>query len=302
MNDRFETAIRRIEGESWLDNLARASLTAAHAKYAPSAPSALLRVELLGSPRMKAEDSWQVTRALQEATAQIGQNLWNPGGDASTVRKKAKEEAPLFQLSQSGNVIFFGFPTPQDAFPGIDSGERQYISTLSERAAAELVSVLPDAVTDDESLDAVLAQNDYMRTAVGRVVDAVDSRRSLDLTFTSGNGEATHSVLSKEQAGQLKESLKETRTDRQTIETSGRLDGVRTRRRLFYLELRDGREIQGAIAPELVGQIHENLNQLVDVELVVEKVRTLAGHKKQPSYYLQAVRPKDDEWTLFDVE
>jgi hypothetical protein len=298
--NRFENAARTIAGTSWLDNLARASLSAAQARFVPSPPAASLRVELLGSRRMKADESWQVTKALQEATAQIGRYMGNRGGDASTIRREAKEDAPLFQLSQSGNVMFFGFPEAQEAFPDIDHGERQYIATASERAASELVSVLPSTSLDEDALQAVLAQNDYIRTAVGRVVDAVDSRRPLDLRFITATGEETRSVLSTEQAGQLKEWLRETRTNRQTLRTTGRLDGVRTRRRLFYLELKDGREIQGAIAPELVADIHENLNRIVDVELMVEKVRTLAGHRKQPSYYLQAIFPRHEEPVLFD--
>ena len=100
------------------------------------------------------------------------------------------------------------------------------------------------------------------------------------------SGETIDSVLSAEQAGVLKSSLSESRVDRRTITIQGRLDGVRTKRRIFYLEPESGAEIHGAVDLELLEAVRTNLDRQIFATLEEERIRTLSGRRNQPLYRL----------------
>jgi hypothetical protein len=191
----------------------------------------------------------------------------------------------LIQRGQTGNMIIFGFPEAPVEAEEIDLALTA--ETLAERAVWELVSVLPRSADDDASLDAVLAQRPTVRNAVNDIAQAVPKRaEGLGFHMTPVSGEAIDSVLSAEQAGVLKSSLSESRVDRRTMTIIGRLDGVRTKRRIFYLEPQSGAEIHGAVDLELMEAVRANLDRQVIATLEEERIRTLAGRRNQPLYRL----------------
>jgi len=195
----FSEARREITGDSWLDKLARASLSAAEAKFS-GREAPLLRVVLSGVRAMDAHDSYLVTKAVQDATAKLGHIISDPTTERSAAYRSDRERARLIQRGQTGNVIVFGFPEstvePQEYDLGITT------ETLAERAVRELVSVLPSSADDDASLDAVLAQRPTVRNAVNDIAQAVPRRaEGLGFRMTPTSGEAIDSVLSMEQAG-----------------------------------------------------------------------------------------------------
>ena len=69
----------------------------------------------------------------------------------------------------------------------------------------------------------------------------------------------------------LKDSLKETRIGRRVLTMTGRLDGVRTKRRIFYLEPLTGGEIHGALDLASLEDIRANLDRQVTVRLEEER-------------------------------
>jgi len=286
----FREAREEITGDSWLDDLARASLSAAEAKFSgESAVTPVLRIVLSGVRSMDARDSYLVTKAVQDATAKLGHMLRNPGSETSSAYAADRAKARLIQRSQGGNTILFGFPRPEED-PAMASMPGP-IETLAERAARELVTVLPRSADDDASLDGVLAQRLTVRNAVNDIVNAVPKRASgMDLRLTPSSGEAVDSVLSADQANALKDSLKETRIDRKTITIAGRLDGVRTRRRIFYLEPDSGGEIHGAIDLESIEDIRANLDRQVVVTLQEERTQSFTGKRSQPLYRLISIQ------------
>jgi hypothetical protein len=290
VNSAFRDALRSITGDSWLDDLARASLSAADAKFsADYVTPPILRVVFSGLRDVEARDSYLATKAVQDATAKLGHIIRNPQSETSMAHAADRAKAPLLLRSQSGNVIIFGFPLVED---GIPPGTLAGIvpETLAVQAARELVNVLPSSEDDDAALDAVLAQRPTVRNAVTDIVNAVPSRAAgLALRLTPGSGDPVNSVLSAEQASMLKESLKETRIGRRFVTISGRLDGVRTKRRIFYLELENGREIHGALNLESLDDIRTNLGRPVTVRLEEEQTESVSGRRSQPLYRLISI-------------
>jgi hypothetical protein len=69
------------------------------------------------------------------------------------------------------------------------------------------------------------------------------------------------------------------------------LDGVRTRRRLFYFRVENEPEIHGLIQEELVDAVKENLDRRVEVTLEVVTTRSKAGKRRSRSYLLLEIQP-----------
>jgi hypothetical protein len=280
----FGEARQEITGDSWLDKLARASLSAAEAKFS-GREAPLLRVVLSGVRYMDAHDSYLVIKAVQDATAKLGHIIRDPTTERSAAYPSDRERARLIQRGQTGNVIIFGFPESKVGAEEDDLGITT--ETLAERAVRELVSVLPSSADDDASLDAVLAQRPTVRNAVNDIAQAVPQRaEGLGLRMVPVSGEAIESVLSVEQAGVLKSSLAESRLDLRTINIRGRLDGVRTKRRIFYLQPASGAEIHGAVDLELMESVRANLDQHIIATVEEARLRTLTGRRNQPLYRL----------------
>ena len=120
---------------------------------------------------------------------------------------------------------------------------------------------------------------------------------SIALSLTPTTGEEVMRSMTTEQARVLQSSLRESREDVGYETVSGRLDGVRTRRRIFYLERDTGTTIQGAVAPDLLDEIKENLDRPVTARLRVVRTTTIDGRRGRPVYELLEIR---SETSLFD--
>src|SRR5690606_22814491 len=217
----------------------------------------------------------------------------NPQGEITYVQPADREKAPLLQRGQAGNALFFGFPETSDPDALINDG----IETLSERAVKELCDFLPINGSDDGALDAVLLQRDTIRNAVSDIVSAVTKTSSLGLTLTPTSGDEVTRSMTTEQARVLGNSLRESREDVGYETVTGRLDGVRTRRRIFYLERDTGSTIQGAVVPDLLDQIKVNLDRPVTARLRVVRTTTTDGRRGRPVYELLDIH---GESSLFD--
>lgn len=289
----FRQIAEDIPGGTWLDDLARASAMAAHAKFERTSRSPLLKVSMLGSTQADAYTFSDIGRALQDATAKIGHIIRNPSGEVTIVQPADRDKAPLIQRGQAGNTIFFGFPEPELADALIHDG----IETLSERAVKELCDFLPANGSDDGALDAVLLQRDTVRNAVSDVVNAVIKNAGIGLQLTPTAGDEVVRSLTSDQAKVLHSSLRESREEVGYETVSGRLDGVRTRRRIFYLERESGGTIQGAVAPDLLDEIKENLDRPVTARLRVVRTTTIDGRRGRPVHELLEITR---EVSLFD--
>ena len=293
VKNEFRRIADQIPGGTWLDDLARASAMAAYAKFERTSRSPLLKVSVIGSSHLDAYTFSDISRALQDATAKIGHIIRNPSGEVTAVQPADRDKAPLLQRGQAGNAIFFGFPEPAMDDALIHDG----LETLSERAVKELCDFLPANGSDDGALDAVLLQRDTVRNAVSDIVNAVTKNAGIGLQLTPTSGEDVARSMTTEQARILHGSLRESREAVGYETVSGRLDGVRTRRRIFYLEREGGGTIQGAVAPDLLDEIKENLDRPVTARLRVVRTTTIDGRRGHPVHELLEITP---QVSLFD--
>lgn len=292
MSNRYRDALQEITGDSWLDDLARASIRAAEAKFSPDyRPPALLRVQFPGLREVEAHDSYLATKAIQDATTKLAHIIRNPGTETNTAHASDRAKASLFVRNQTGNVMVFGFPVVEDEVPpGTLAGAVS--ETLAVQAARELVTILPASREDDAALDAVLAQRPTIRNAVNGIVKAVPPKADgLSFQLRPSSGEPVSSVLSREQASVLRDSLEAIRVETRPVVMAGRLDGVRTRRRIFYLEPDSGGEIHGALDLESLDDIRANLDRHIVVRLEEERTESASGQRSQPRYRLLSIEP-----------
>ncbi len=99
-------------------------------------------------------------------------------------------------------------------------------------------------------------------------------------------------MLTVEQAREVPELLSDAQDKKDTLTVYGIMDGMRTRRRLFYIEERDsGHEFYGAIDESQLSTVMDLVGQPVVAR--IERLVTLRadGSKSHPSYSLISVSP-----------
>ncbi|WP_143674042.1 hypothetical protein [Streptomyces sp. or3] len=184
-------------------------------------------------------------------------------------------------------VVDLSYPVVEEDSPASAS------STLwTEIGVVELIRALPEDDGDDQSIDSIDAASPVIRRAVSDLVSKVSDKRpelSLSLSVRRTSGEVLRSSVTPRQASILREKLAVAREERGIIRVRGRLDGLRTRRQIFYLEVSEGREIHGFVDESLMPAVRENLDHLVEVELETFVMRSRSGRASQRQYRLMRV-------------
>jgi hypothetical protein len=166
---------------------------------------------------------------------------------------------------------------------------------VAELALRELIRALPESAEDEAALDAIAVADPVVRRAVGDLVlrrkgELLDVGFRLELT----DDEPVESHLSPVQVKALRRTLNIASEDRTVEVRRGRLDGVRSRRRIFYL-VSGGSEIHGLVDEELLPTVKAKLDQMVDVRLEVIVSRTKAGRASHRRYRLLGFGSDQDE-------
>jgi len=169
---------------------------------------------------------------------------------------------------------------------GADHLEVDDQATLTEKAVGEIVQVLPETSVDDAALDAILGQRVPMRMAVSELVEVARAAHGLGLHWTLPGAVEITSILSGDQAEVLEDGLRQLQVETSRRQVIGRLDGLRTKRRIFYLEQDDGSEIQGAIDAEKVDSVLASLNERVLATVEVTVTKTAAGRRGREHFRL----------------
>lgn len=126
-----------------------------------------------------------------------------------------------------------------------------------------------------------------MRRAVADLIFKLPNPNlDISLAVQRGTGERIVSSISAGQAQSLRERLDIVREEREIIRLQGRLDGLRTRRQIFYFETQAGAEIHGFVDESLVNTVKAHLDQEVDVALESFVLRSAAGKRSQRRYRL----------------
>ncbi|WP_425954679.1 hypothetical protein [Xylanimonas sp. McL0601] len=294
MSNPLLDAMRSAPRRTWLDKIAYASLHAAEAKFFPRPAAPLVTVEL-NVEKVDAYDTARVSLALQDATAKIGHLIQDPRTSTSQSRKQYREAAPLVPRGQIGNLLYFGFP---EVAPPEGALFDERVQTLSERAVLDLFEILPESTDDDRALDAVLARHVTERAAISDLVSAVkETDTGLGMKFSAGDRVIAVSTLSHDQADVLETALSESNVDRKGEIVEGVLDGMRTSRRLFYLETENGPDISGALDEDKLAEVRDYIGERVVATLERTQVLHKSGKIGRRSYRLLDLQGVD---SLFD--
>lgn len=189
----------------------------------------------------------------------------------------------LISLGAVGNMIEFGF---REFGAGDEPSlvDVSNIQTVTETAVRDLVELLPVSASDDAALDSVLSLPVTQRVGIGYLVKAVrETALGVTLDLTGERGE-----LSTAQAVVLSDALTEQRTSTRTVTFEGVLDGLRTRRRIFYLDGPD-RAYHGSVDEHVLPELPRYMGQIVEVVLEETVVRQASGRSGRPTYRLKAI-------------
>ncbi|RBY87085.1 hypothetical protein DQ244_17250 [Blastococcus sp. TBT05-19] len=220
--------------------------------------------------RAPADQLYEVLEALQRATALVGDSLRPTVTDPQRITDQRIGRHQLDVLAPSpGSVVLTVVPAsePPDLF-----GHEP--TTWAEMALAQLVGTLPDDEDEDGDLlseaaqGAILASTSTVRAALAALARSIE-RTDADLTLTLRRPSrvTTRSRLGRRTARLVLAIADEpiTLTERHRYE--GTLDGLRTRKRMFWLILDNGEEISGGIPERLLGAVRANLGQRVSVDV-----------------------------------
>lgn len=277
----FADLRREVTGSSWLDDVVRASLLSAERIFDGAPSERLLRVQVGRS--LDASTSSELATGMQGAIARMAHFLHDPKTDAIQLRKDHVSAAPLYLRAVRGRVLEFAFEEDDSDSDSLFGASSAF--TAGAAAAHELLEILPANESDTDSLDAMFARSTAIMNAVAGLSQAVKKSNGAEFELSGGGSDTVNSELTSEQATTLAKALDQKRTVRRTVELEGVLDGVRTRRRVFYLET-GGADISGAFESDLSDAVVAHLGQIVEAKL--EETRTInrLGRRGAPRYRL----------------
>ncbi|WP_447653369.1 hypothetical protein [Microbacterium sufflavum] len=285
IRDDLSTHLAAIPDDgSRLSRLRRSSLTAYRQKF--SLPATQLRVDITGV--LTASVVSQVTAALQHATALAAKAILDPKNAAITVQGSLLERAPLLPIGQSRGTLYFELP--QQVVP-TDTVEQTPVAGLTENAVRELIEILPETAGDDRTLQSLPSRRPQYRSAVKKLAEALNGTSSMSLSMQpTGDTAAERSVLTAEQALEVPALLSGTQDKRDMLTVYGILDGMRTRRRLFYIEERGTtQEFSGAIDEDQMDIVMSLVGRQVVARIERLILLRADGSKSHPSYALKSI-------------
>lgn len=289
--DEVQAALSAVPTDgSRVSKLRRNSLLAFREKFVSTVPP--LRVQLGSDTQISATDLSTITKALQDATARSAMLILHPNEDRIRVSSDIRGRAELIPRSQSGNVLYFDFPAVTVSGNELPTGR---ITHLAERAVLELIQVMPENDADQASIEALPSRRVGLRSAVQTLARAVTATESLSITLSRRGAEEGHSVLTNQQALEIPELLSGTTTETREIPVRGLMDGMRTLRRLFYInDDEHAKEYQGSIESDQIPAVQAAMGRIVDARLKETVTVRADGSRSHASFSLMHLEVSPD--------
>lgn len=293
----YAQAMESVQGSDPLSAIRRASLMAAAGKFpdlsdSVSVPTSELELYLIDEEAaghaVSANDAGDFLKRVQRAVARL----------AKARRARLADVARLFPedlVSARLNVASASFGSLKiNLFPasGIEEGQAGMPvggPSWAEIGMVELIRALPEGPDDEESIDSLMGASPVVRRAVSDIVSRGKGEISLKISLTRQSGETFTSHLNPVQSREIRRRLEVAREERQVISLRGRLDGLRTRRQIFYFETKAGVEIHGFVEESLMEAVKQNIDREVEASMEVVIYRSQSGKASQKHYRLLAV-------------
>lgn len=243
--------------------------------------------------RLTSKDIAYVSDKFSRAVAAIGAEVRSRATSGEQLTQADYARAPIYMTSTPRGILIF---TPGEGSPVGDGRAESYAETALDR----LANVLPEAADDYTVSERVSGLEPRTARAVLEVADAAKRVAGLSMSYRSDkNAEPVDAVMTTAQARDIEDLLSDSREEVKPAHFTGTLDGLRMKRRMFYLELDSGASVSGVIDEDAVEDVKKLIDQRVAV--VTQKVtRTTRGQRTlKPTYRLLSVAPAPDS-TLLD--
>lgn len=278
-----QSASQGYEAIPFAQQILEISKAAANSKFNTPRDS-LLDVEILGR-EAEAYLTSDVLQSVVNAGGYFAKAISEPSSGEVRLNPQFRQKLGVRHLALQGNSFTLGFPPRVDnaQTPLIDEST---IPTLAERSFENLTDALPKDVNDELALSSALGMLPPERKGLHQLSETLNKHKvSVALKLATPERDY-QGVLTHGQAGILVDSLNESKdiTWKQSI--SGRLDGMRTRRRQFFFETSQGVDIVGAIADDLLSSLPAFINKPVVGEFVCRQPIYATGKKGKIAYRL----------------
>jgi hypothetical protein len=284
IHDDIDSTIAKITGNGISDRLRRNSLRVLRERWAPTTPP--LRLQLTGRHEVTAHELALITDATQDAVAKIATLLARPSSEQTRVTNAARNRALLIPRAHSANTLLFDFPGTF-AGEGLEMGPMDH---LARQATSELLEYLPEAAEDTAALAALPERRLAVRSAVQTLATGVQGSSGISIELAGRGSQTAKSVLTLEQAREIPSLLSGERIASTAISVTGLLDGMRTRRRLFYIvENESGHEFEGSVGDSLLSAVQGSLGKVVTAGLTKRVTLRADGHRTNASYDLNSI-------------
>ncbi|MET9128017.1 hypothetical protein [Streptomyces sp. NPDC004528] len=290
LQELLNNALGSVRGDDPFAHLRRSSLKAAAEKAGLEVTPPVSEIQLclsdlnVSGGEVAATEAGDFLQRVQRAVARLAKARRLRLADVARLSQSDVDFARLNVAAASTGswIVELKYMQPDD---GDESAESS--STWSEVGVVELIRALPEDEEDERSIESISAASPVIRRAVADLIaDRSESNMRVAISARRFSGELLSSVITPTQARALREELSAVREEREVIRLRGRLDGLRTRRQIFYFETEDGREIHGYVDESLMNAVKQNLDQ--EVEIAVESFfnRARSGRTTQRKYRL----------------
>ncbi|MFD3798409.1 hypothetical protein [Streptomyces californicus] len=295
LRDMYARALQTTEGSDPLSRLTRSGLQAAAVKFSglgllPSAAGPGLNFRLAeptSGGLISANEVGDFLQRVQKAVARLAKARRARLADVVKLLPLDLELARLDVAASSAGSILVDLQPHAPAADEDPDGLASAAVSWAEIGAVELVRALPEGPEDDASMDSLFSASPVVRRAVADLIFKLPNPHlDISLAVQRGSGERIVSSLSAGQAETLRDRLNIIREEREIVRLQGRLDGLRTRRQIFYFETPAGAEIHGFVDESLVSIVKAHLDEEVEVALESFVLRSAAGKRSQRRYRL----------------
>jgi hypothetical protein len=296
-------ALENAKNKGPLAEIRRASLLAAVEAFPELTPSAVsaadfqiyLADETSQDHAVSVNDASDLLRRIQRAVARLAKARRSRVADVARLSSEDFAAARFNVAWAAFGSLTVDIAPDESTFGDGDETLPLTGPSWAEVGMVELIRALPESEGDDRSIDSLMGASPVVRRAVSDLVTGLNSGVRIGLRMTRGGGEVLRSHLSPDQTREISRRLGAAKLERQIVHMRGRLDGVRTRRQIFYFETKAGNEIHGFVDESLMPVVKEFIDREVDVSLEVVIERSHSGKTGQRHYRLISVEGQQSE-------
>lgn len=227
-----------------------------------------------------------LSKAIQDATARLSWARRRRKSRIERLSHQALRDSQLTVPLMVDGLMYLDLkrpPHPDGALEDVSQGN------WAELGLLELCQTLPETREDDAAVNAILSANQVVRRAMADITKKAGVP-DLEFLLHPKGRDPLRAVLTQEQSRKIRTALSEKYEERGFDHMSGYLDGMRTKRRRFYLELPDGREREGSVEPAIVDKLQKYVGENVIATVEVTTIVTESGSRSQERYNLVGVR------------